>query len=103
MRKPYSCSWSPLKRFSRSPRPPLRGLGGGGPRAAGGEGGEAGGGGAGRGGKGPHRARHVLVDDREDPLGGLLHRLQAHRVRDLLHGSAGRVDVELHLAAEEKW
>ena len=33
----------------------------------------------------PQRARHVLVDDREDALGRLLDRVEAHRVGDRLH------------------
>ena len=49
----------------------------------------------------PQRTGHVLVDDREDPLGGLLDRGEAHRVGDRLHGRPRRLDVELHLAAEQ--
>ena len=46
------------------------------------------------------RARHVLVDDPQDAVGGLLQR-QPHRVGDLLHGAARRLDVERHLAADQ--
>ena len=46
------------------------------------------------------RAGHVLVDDREDAVGGLLER-EVHGVGDLLHGSARALDVERHLAAQE--
>ena len=49
----------------------------------------------------PQRTGHVLVDDREDALGGRLDRGEAHGVGDRLHGRAGRLDVELHLAAEQ--
>ena len=49
----------------------------------------------------PQRAGHVLVDDREDPLGGLLDGVEAHRVGDRLHRGARGVDVERHLAAEQ--
>ena len=49
----------------------------------------------------PQRARHVLVHDREDALGRLLDGAEPHRVGDRLHGRAGRVDVERHLAAEQ--
>ena len=46
------------------------------------------------------RARHVLVDDVEDSLGSLVE-VETERVRDLLDRGLGRIDVELHLAAEE--
>ena len=49
----------------------------------------------------PQRARHVLVHDREDPLGRLLDRGEAHRVGDRLDRRARRLDVERHLAAEQ--
>ena len=48
----------------------------------------------------PQRARHVLVDDVEHPLRRLVH-VEAERVADLLHGRLRRLDVELHLAAEQ--
>ena len=48
----------------------------------------------------PQRARHVLVDDVEDALGRAV-QVEAERVADLLHGRLRRLDVELHLAAEE--
>ncbi len=38
----------------------------------------------------------------DDPLGRLLDRVEAHRVGDLLHGRPRRLDVELHLAAEQR-
>ena len=47
------------------------------------------------------RAGHVLVHDREDPLGGRLDRRKAHRVCHGLHGGPGGIDVELHLAAQQ--
>ena len=46
------------------------------------------------------RAGHVLVDDPQDAVGGLLE-AQPHRVGDLLHGRARRLDVERHLAADQ--
>ena len=46
------------------------------------------------------RARHVLVDDPDDPVGGLLE-AQAHRVGDLLHRGLRGLDVERHLAADQ--
>ena len=46
------------------------------------------------------RAGHVLVDDPQDAVGGLLE-AEAHRVGDRLHGRARRVDVERHLAADQ--
>ncbi len=49
----------------------------------------------------PQRTRHVLVDDRDDSLGGLLGRVEAHRVGNRLHGCPRRLDVERHLAAEQ--
>ena len=45
-------------------------------------------------------AGHVLVDDREDAVRGLLER-EVHRVGDRLHGGARGLDVERHLAAQE--
>ncbi len=49
----------------------------------------------------PQRAGHVLVHDREDPLGCLLGRAEPHRVRDGLHRCAGGIDVERHLSTEK--
>ena len=47
----------------------------------------------------PERAGHVLVDDVDHPLGGLVD-VEAKRVADLLHGRLRGLDVELHLPAE---
>ena len=42
----------------------------------------------------PQGTRHVLVHDRKDALGGLLDRVEAHRIGDLLDGGVGRGDVQ---------
>ena len=46
------------------------------------------------------RAGHVLVDDPQDAVGGLLE-AEPHRVGDLLHRGLRRLDVERHLAADQ--
>ena len=47
------------------------------------------------------RAGHVLVDDLEDPLGGLLEADRPIASAIVPHGGARGVDVELHLAADQ--